>query len=204
MARKRKKDPAVVGKEVASRPGPVAVVWTLDRVKSRCEVADECWVWTGKFAPGKTPMVAIDKRSVSVRKWVLEQRIGRPLARGQYARLTCGVEGCVSPHCVEVGKISARNREALGRKKHLLVRSPETRLRNRAHALSIGWGKLTLEIAREIRAAHASGAPVQSLASTHGVKTTTIHKLLAGKSWKEPGELAPAVNSSVFLWRPAA
>ena len=41
MARKRKKDPAVVGKEVASRPGPVAVVWTLDRVKSRCEVADE-------------------------------------------------------------------------------------------------------------------------------------------------------------------
>ena len=152
MARKRKKDPAVVGKEVASRPGPVAVVWTLDRVKSRCEVKSECWIWQGKCAKGKTPKVAIDKRSVSVPKWVLEQSIGRKLARGQYARLTCGVHACVSPHCVEVGRIAVRNREALARKKPLLVRNAETRLRNRAHALSMGWGKLTLELARQIRA----------------------------------------------------
>ncbi len=36
-----------------------------------------------------------------------------------------------------------RFREALARKKPLLVRNAETRLRNRAHALSMGWGKLT-------------------------------------------------------------
>lgn len=204
MARKRKKDPAVVGKEVASRPGPVAVVWTLDRVKSRCDVKSECWIWQGKCAKGKTPVVAIDKRSVSVPKWVLEQSIGRKLARGQYARLTCGVHACVSPHCVEVGRIAVRNREALARKKPLLVRNAETRLRNRAHALSMGWGKLTLELARQIRTAHADGVPVKELATEHGVKPTTIHKLLDGKSWKEPGELVPAANSSVFLWRPAA
>lgn len=204
MARNRKKDPAVVGADVASRPGPVAVKWTLDRVRSRCEVIGDCWVWQGKCAKGKTPMVAIDKRSVSVPKWVLEQRIGRSLARGQYARLTCAVPACVSPHCVEVGRISVRNREALARKKPMLVRNSETRLRNRAHALMQGWGKLTMEAAREIRAAHADGTPTVELAQAHGVKPATIHKLLAGKSWKEPGELAPAANSSVFLWRPAA
>jgi hypothetical protein len=53
MARKRKKDPAVVGADVASRPGPVAVVWTLDRVKSRCEVADDCWVWHRQIRAGQ-------------------------------------------------------------------------------------------------------------------------------------------------------
>lgn len=204
MARQRKKDPAVLGKELASRPGPIAAKWTLDRVRSRCEIKGDCWVWQGKCAKGKTPMVAIDKRSVSVPKWVLEQSIGRTLVRGQYARLTCGVHACVSPHCLEVGRIAVRNREALARKKPLLVRNAETRLRNRAHALALGWGKLSLEVAREIRAAYAAGEPVKSLAQTHGVKTATIHKLLAGKSWKESGERQPAANASVFTWRPAA
>ena len=135
---------------------------------------DGCLIWKGCMDEKKGP-VARDGDS----HWV------RPVARmlwelrkgeiGQFSSVkpTCGNEGCIAIAHLE--KVQ-RNEHHKGRK-----RDPSKR-QNIAEGARRGFAKLTMEIAREIRASTESGP---KLALKYGVTKHCISDIRSGNTWKE-------------------
>lgn len=185
------------------KPGPAPLVWTLGRVRSRCDIDGDCWLWTGKLVHDRYPAASIGGSSKSVPRWVLEQVLGRPVKPGMNCELRCQNARCVSPECVEEVSTSKMLKAALARAGVRLKRTASTRELNRANAIANGWAKLTQEQARRIR--DAKGVRTSAdLAAEHGVSEATVASIWAGRRWREPGATVFAPNSSVFSWRPAA
>lgn len=184
------------------KPGPVPLVWTLDRVRSRCEVDGDCWLWTGKLVHGRYPAATIDGRNCSVSRWVLEQTLRRPVKAGMHCQLRCQNPRCVSPLCVAEASTSETIKAALAGAKVRLKRKASTRELNRAHAIASGWAKLTQEQADRIR--EAKGVRTRAeLAAEHGVSTATVTGIWSGRRWRDLTSVV-APQASVFSWRPAA
>lgn len=104
-----------------------------ERFNKRYEVDSTtgCWVWQG----GKThiyPRMSIDNKGVSMHRYSLEQKLGRPINEGMYACHLCNNTKCVNPdHLYEGSPLdNARDREEFGntlRGRKLVPRSQETK-----------------------------------------------------------------------------
>lgn len=136
--------------------------------------ADGCLIWTGYTDPSRGPMASLGSppQPTSVRRtiWGIKRK---PLEFNDTVKPSCG-----NWECVEYRHMVLANRAdpAIGRKKTTL------------HAMRIAQGlralkgKLTMEIAREIRASSETAA---KLATQYGVSKEAINMVRRGETWKE-------------------
>jgi len=166
---------------VTKSTGKVKRAFTVHTIESLMEKTIEegdCRLWTG-YIGNNTPQVSHEKKMVMVRRLILKLK-GKRVARADHVGTTCGVCGCVEPshiqqrtrreHSSLMGLSPNRNRLARAAKMAKHARE------NRA--------KLSIEIAREIRASDESG-PVW--AARLGITRGLVSRIRRGQAWREFG-----------------
>lgn len=171
---------------------------TLEYLYGRAVEVGECLEWGGPMQHG-SPIVSIGRNGGknhqyrTVRRVIAEIEAGAPLS----SRIRC-VADCGNERCILAGHIAKKTY------KQVAAMNKAKGLQSSSHARAAiargrrnrGDVKLSIEIAREIRASDESGP---KLASVYGVNRTLIGAIRRGEVWREnvPG-------ASVFNWRPAA
>lgn len=154
-------------------------VYTLDLVKSRCQVDandgdDACWLWQG-CSNGGIPYGWHEGRLRSMRQVVLELHRGKKMRSEFVVQPSCGEPGCLNPrHLKEV------HRRVLARDNRGLEPAPVRTARLRRQALANGRAKLDMDKAREIRLSDEGSAV---LAERYGVTRKTINCVRRGEHW---------------------
>jgi hypothetical protein len=166
--------------------------WIHARVR---EGEGGCLEWAQGCSGKGYPTAHFEGRVRNVRAIVFEQCSPVALGKRQLV-MTCRNRLCVNrEHMAAKSRAEVQNHWA--EREHMALRfSVCAKRRDSAPAR-----KLTMEIAREIRAKLTSGeATVSEMAEAHGVRRAAINRIVNGLSWREHG----AANASVFTWRPAA
>lgn len=169
-------------------------VRNVERLRDRC-VVDEltgCWLWKGGRSHGRPRVMLVHpetgkhvRMSGPKAAWVLSN--GHDVPKGRIAMLTCRSADCCSPEHskaatrVELGRHLAKT----GAAKHDTLRRAQ--MTRKAREVS---GKLSIEIAREIR---SSDLPAHEEAKRWGVGKTTITAIRRNERWRET-----VVVASVF------
>ena len=155
--------------------GPVTLAW----VKARCVEEGDCWVWQGGTSTQGYPKIKRQSlKSKSLRR-VVVQLSGRPLLDHQPVATSCREKLCLNPAHLfassahRIGKTAA-HRGSFSGEKMRTIRAVAARNSQNA--------KLTMEIARLIRASTDSG-PV--LAKRYGVHRSLILRVRQGKVWRD-------------------
>ncbi len=151
---------------------------TLEGVFSRCEDFGECRLWGGSLAgEGREPRIYVGSKPHSARRWVYEAFYGVKPPPGKIMGVSCGERLCLEPR-----HLKPMTRSELQSLNYAAGLSPEhisalTRAaRNRANL------KLSMEIAREIR---ASSEPSREEAKRRGVSKATICRIRRNEAWSE-------------------
>lgn len=145
--------------------------WTLDRMLSCCQEDGDCLIWTGSNNSIGIPKI----RNTSGRRVMWELKHGE-IPPGMLVSTTCG-----HPACLE--------HLALSTKSEIVARSherPHTKARVTAsnrRAARKARGKITIDIARDIRASSETGLQI---AARLGVSDSLVSCVRRGKSWVEP------------------
>lgn len=159
---------------------------TLEYIKARCRVDErtECWVWANCTQANGYGRIRHGGRTYYAHRLAYELANG-PIKRGQDIRATCENLACCNPAHRAAGSRAATvkaSREA-GRQSCGLAHSVKVTPGARAA------GKLTMEKARDIRRRKAEGETAEEMAALYGVDVTTVRKVLAHQTWKEPTTL---------------
>jgi hypothetical protein len=78
------------------RPLKGSSAYTLDMIKAKCDVVGGCWHWqAGKS--GKAPALRHGDRTISVRRYIFTELLGKTQAKGRLVTMSCGHLDCVSP-----------------------------------------------------------------------------------------------------------
>lgn len=135
---------------------------------------DGCLLWSGYTDPLRGPMASIGTPPIptSVRRkvWSLKKRA---LDFNETIKPSCGNWSCVAYEHME---LATRADALIGRSK-----TPE-HARRIAQGLRTKIGKLSMEIAREVRASSESSP---KLAIKYGVSKQAIDQIRRGETWKE-------------------
>lgn len=149
----------------------------LQRVEGLCAEEGECLIWHGLTARGPLPLIKHGNSNLSARRKLYEFVKGVMLEPNQVVRTTCGDKLCMKPsHLVamtrdEAKKIDGAN-GAYNSARMQAIRYKTTRAR----------AKLTIEIARDIRASDESD---RALAKKYGVAHKQINLIRQGMAWAE-------------------
>lgn len=169
---------------------------SLKHVYDRCVPGDgQCQIWQQSTGSTGYPQASIEGRPQLVARWVLEQRLGRPLLPKHCATPACGDKRCVSADCLrEVSKSDVlRNTYRSGKRRADLEVDGR-----RSAMLARGVAKLDMSKARQIRLLRGTDSAA-AIGRAFGVSAKTVTSIWSGVRWAEA-----ANGSSVFLWRPAA
>jgi len=151
----------------------------IDRLLARTREGDGgCRLWVGAKNGEGYPLAQIDGRMRSVRRVVLEQVRGEPLARRMVAVATCGCNDCIAPEHLRAATHASNMARAVGRK-------PADVRARMAIARRRSAPKLTLDHAREIRLAVACGEPRSAVAKRMGVSVGMVGLIVRGAAWRE-------------------
>lgn len=168
---------------------PIVTPWiaktVLPLIKDRCDECQECgekWNWTGNHQDKMHHAVIERKgRRVSVRKavWV---RFNGPLPEGKVLTTKCDNPCCLNPELLATvtrGDVIHRGMEqgVLHNAAHVAARTKARRQRQGT--------KLSLEIAREIRANH--DIPTRDYAKKLGVSAAMISRVRNNLSYRDEG-----------------
>lgn len=149
--------------------------WTLERMLSMCREDGDCLIWTGSDNAIGIPKI----RNTSGRRVMWELKHG-DIPYGMKVSVTCGRPACLE-HLVLSTKseITARAHQR-----------PDTKARvaasNRRSARA-ARGKITMEIARAIRASDETGL---AIAARLGISNSLVSLVRQGKAWQEPSPFA--------------
>lgn len=170
---------------------PIPVRWTLDLLRARCIEDGDCLIWPLAATRGQ-PRVSMGGRTIYLRRWVLEQRLRRPLRRDESVTTTC-----MTPMCCAAGHLRATTRaEITARSYRDGSRCPARDYRMGVACAMRNSAKLDAAKAAAIRA-DERGA--RAVAAEYGVSPQTVYAIRSGRRWR-----GLAANSSVFAWRGAA
>ena len=149
----------------------------LQRVKALVAQKKDCWIWKGLTSRGPMPVIHIGNSNVSARRRLYQEITKTTLTQGQIVKTSCGDKLCMNPaHFVVMTTQEARAVDA-AKGSFNTLKMQVTRLRTtRARA------KLTMDIAREIRASEDDAG---TLAKKYGVHRKQINLIRQGKAWQE-------------------
>lgn len=149
------------------KPRPLAVrIWEkIDQATT----PDGCWLWKHELVDGYA-RVSNEGRTITVTRWLLAQRIGRPLRRTEVARHTCDTPMCCRPQHLVVGSSKDNARDASERRR---LRGNHTR-RPRVTIL-------TDEDVVKLRYAYAAGISTATLVARYGVTAAHIRNVARGR-----------------------
>lgn len=149
---------------------------TIQEIKDRTDEVGECWIWKQGTTNGY-PQLKVPGRTCKLVRRLVVELDGRPAEVRQPVITTCGDPMCVNPAHLrqsstsEVGKRTAAAGGWKGK-----ARGSKIAAKKRA------TGKLTMEIAREIRMSVESG-PV--LSARYGVDKSLVNRIKRGHAWKD-------------------
>jgi len=81
--------------------GRPKVTHSLESVLARTTEVGDCLEWQGFMQDGRTPLIKVNNRLVTVRRFIRELQ-GNPAAPGRFLSASCGNPRCVNPdHILE-------------------------------------------------------------------------------------------------------
>jgi len=153
-------------------------VHTIESLMAKTIEEGECRLWTG-YTQKNNPQIMHKKKMVLVRRLILKLQ-GKTVGKTDHASTTCGVCGCVEPtHLILRTHSEHASMMGLSSNRKRLARAAKL-----ADWARKNTAKLTIQIAREIRASDESG-PV--LAARFGVQRGMISRIRRGQAWREFG-----------------
>ena len=168
---RRKPAPRV---HVASLGALTADTLALRKILDRAVEEGDCMIWRGKVNRAGQPCLA----DTTARRRVWELARG-PISAGMQVSFDCGCRRCINPGHLLLRTRSEVSRASLSRP-HVKARLVASSTRS-AHASK---GKITMAIAREIRASTKTG---KQLAAELACSDSLISLVRRNKSWVEPG-----------------
>lgn len=155
----------------------------IERIKDRCRIEDDCWVWTNGVSAEGYPAMAIAELSQSpiyVRRLVYVVAVG-PLHARRRVYSTCENRLCCNPDHLRAGTEAEIARTAY---------RMERQARGVAHSMAIRAGKrswkLDQEKAAEIRRLRAAGVPREEVARLFGLNVSMVSAITSGRAWPTP------------------
>lgn len=163
--------------------------FTLAMALSRCTEDGGCWLWQQACTNTGYPQASIDGKSTLVRRWVLEQKLGRPIRHGHTAAALCGCRTCISPDCLVERSFSKTNKLAWasGAQHHTQARI-DARIANADKSLYPVV--MSLAKARELRNRFYAGESLEQLSAAFGITRRNARDIVNGRAWKEPRAVA--------------
>lgn len=137
--------------------------WSYERVLSKCVEEGNCQLWQGSVDGGGYPQARVNGKVTRLARWVLADKLGRPLLTGKVAALKCGNANCLSKTHLSEKTVSQAMKKALTNK----VASPTEIANRRAALVERGGTVLNMEKAREIRLRPESGAKLEAEYGCH-------------------------------------
>lgn len=176
---------------------------TVADLRDRCRIKEcGCWEWAYSCSSNGRPSVSMlvdGKRSnMNGRRAAITLANGKVPPKQYLAIATKGCENklCVNPDHCRLARIGEMRKE-MARNATAAMRAAWTKNgRNQGHRLA----KLTIE---QVQAIKNSDKSAKELAAEYGISVSNMHRIRAGKAWRDAGS-GLAANSSVFNWRPAA
>lgn len=161
----------------------------LDFIRQRCHVDEDtgCWHWKMHKTAAGIPQCRWAGKVVYAHRVAYEASIGRAAPKSKVVYHKCANVDCCNPAHLACGD---RNAQMAAAKKRGTIK------RGALHAMTgklPPQTKLTMEIAREIRARVANGESPYHFYREYGVCMATVYKVAARQSWREG-----AKNNSVF------
>ena len=149
---------------------------TIQEIKARTDEVGDCWIWQ-KCTSSGYPQIKVAGCACKLVRRIVVALDGRPAEPRQPVITTCGEQKCVNPAHLRSSTISAvgKRAAAAGGWKGK-ARGSKIAAKKRA------TGKLTMEIAREIRMSVESG-PV--LSARYGVDKSLVNRIKRGHAWKD-------------------
>lgn len=133
--------------------------------------ADKCVLWPFSVSGGGYSIVRWNGRQTTGHRLLCELAHGPPPTRDHEAAHNCGVRTCMSPHHLRwaTSKENTSDQIAHG---------------TRARGERQGSSRLTSDKVLTIRELDKKGVPRRILAAEFGVKTSCIHDVCMGRSWR--------------------
>lgn len=165
---------------------------TLENLPTYCHEEGNCLIWNQGTNSCGYPIARLHNKTTLVHRYVYTELMGKHLPTGYKVIRTCGNSRCISPHCMRSRTTSAIVKQAFADGKRNTYKETAKR---RANCIKTFGAKLSMELAREIRAQQGTH---QAIAERYGVCRSTVKNIKLGRSWAEPS------NTSVFNWRATA
>lgn len=143
----------------------------LERIKARTIDDGGCWIWTGANNGAGHPKL----HNCSARRKVWSLTKDNKPQRNHVVSVTCG-----SPLCLNPDHLVCRTKAEVSR---ISNAKPSVKLRRSAASARTNrptMGKITMEIAREIRSSDKQG---KDWAKELGVSVSLVSHVRRGKSW---------------------
>lgn len=155
---------------------------TLKMIHDRCAEVGECWVWQQAVTTrGSYPIMRVRPGGCLYVRRIAVALDGRPAQPRQPVVATCGEPRCCNPAHLQPSTTAAVAKHAAEQGKFSTL---TRRAKVAAHRRAAPGTKLTMEIARTIRASTETG-PV--LAARYGVNRSLINAIKRGTAWPEFG-----------------
>lgn len=153
----------------------------LEKVYGRC-IPDEhgCMNWVGAVQSAcKSPIMRKGTaHGMSLRRWMLEESLGRKLQGSNVASYTCGNVRCVRlEHLAEITR-----KELQQRNNSMMDAASQLRKSYRIVLKARRRSKLSAELARQIEMADGSQ---REIARRFGVSQTTVGSIKRGMTWRD-------------------
>lgn len=155
----------------------------------------DCWVWQGPTNGSGHPKVSL--RDADGRSWVSARRVTYTAAKREIPAGRLITVNCGNPKCLNPDHLTLTTKADAARKGNA---NPATRIKRAASSArsnQLRFGKITMEIAREIRNSDKTGT---EWAAELGCSVSLVSLVRRNKSWVEQGnpfaQLGARVGSS--------
>jgi hypothetical protein len=179
---------------MASRPQHDAHVgawnaWRLEYIRERCRISDDgCWIWSLTSSRNGQPMVGGkvvgNPRRVGYAHRIAWIASGRKLPPYRVLVSTCGHPACANPEhrAAMTRREWEKTPERIATHQRGAIASARITPKRRAG----GNIRLSLDIARAIRARYAELQNHTHVAREFGLRTSDVHRIVVGRYWREP------------------